>query len=164
MATILNMARGLNSIVALRTDGAQPQQLADTVAGTVDLRELYLLNTRETLVSGVNAAPVVGLNGLGTPELIVPAGELWFVWFYAINVTTGAAATIEAVPTANVDGTPAFAQPLGPYVTCPINGNARAAANQPFWAGPGTILAFACKTVTGAPTVNGSATITRLRI
>jgi len=164
--TILKAPRGLTSILALRSDGQVPHNLSDIVAGTVEMRELFLLDTRESIISNSNAAPAVGSNvyaGAAPGDLVIPAGELWYVWHYFCNSTLGAGAAIDFCPSAQLDATPLMS-PLGPYVAGAATQNVKAPSISQFWAGPGTTFGFSVRSVTLAPSVNAGIVFTRLRV
>jgi hypothetical protein len=166
MSTILKLPRGLISTLGLRADGRTPQQLADVIAGTFQTNDLFLLDTRETIITNTNAAPAVGANqygGGGTGVPLVPPGELWYVWHYFCSATAGAGAAIDLAPSANIDGL-GTQVPLGGYVAVAATQNGRPKADDGFWAGPGTELGFVVRSVTLAPTVNGGVVFTRLKI
>ena len=88
MPTISNNPRGFAGLVGLNDMGANPRNLADTIAPVVDQTPWYLTGRREF----VGASSPLTINGVGTysfPDLEVPIGEVWFVHF--ASVRSGAA-------------------------------------------------------------------------
>lgn len=166
MSTILKYPRGLSAALSLRAGGQTPSELADVIAGTFDLKEMFLLDTREQIVSNINAAPAVGVNAYGGAapgDMAVPPGELWYVWHYTAIGAPGAGAAIDLCAAAAIDGA-STTFPVGDYASAAATQQVRARASQPFWAGPGSTLLFLVRSVTLAQNVQGVALITRLRI
>lgn len=162
------LSKGLASILALRMQGKTPGILADQVVQTVEGLELFLLDNRVYIQANQNVAPVVGGNvfpagALPNGELKVPAGELWYVWALVISVTNGGATAIDICGTANLDGNP-IQVPVTDFEAAAINQHVRVANRGGFWAGPGSQLGFAVRSVTGAPVINGSCVVSRLRV
>lgn len=149
-------------MLALRDSGAAPRLLADQVVGTVSMDELFLIQDRESAAGFSNAAPAVGVN-FYTPALIVPPGELWYVWHYAVVCQPGAGAAIDLAAAVNLDGL-SLTCTLGDFVAAAAAQQVRARADLPFWAGPGSQMGFVTRSVTLAPTVNAGIAFTRLRI
>lgn len=164
MSTILKYPKGLMAALGLRTDGRLPQFLAETVAPTVDLRDLYLLDTREFIQATDQPNPVLSANTFPAPsDLTVPSGELWYCWGYTVACSTGAGEAIDLCPSVRYDSTN-VAIPVGPYKSAAANQHARAGASEPFWAGPGSVLGFVVASLTLQPDVSAAVVITRLRV
>ena len=159
---ITNLPKGLNSLLALKQGGRGPQVLADTVAPTIDLTQPYLLNLREYVSMGQQTLPVVGTNDYAT-RVAVPAGQLWYVWAYLISASPGAGEACDFAPAVAFDGNP-LSVPLTPYVAGTAGQDARAATLTPFWAGPGTIFQFQCRSLILQPDVFGAAIVTKLKV
>jgi hypothetical protein len=156
--------RALPSVLSLKVRGQGPRLLSDTVTGILDLSPLYLLEGRETLQSSAQAAPAVGSNFFPAPvDLLVPSGELWYVWHYSLFVTAGAGAAIDMAPLAVMDGS-ASSVALGNYVTAAATQNARGIMIAPVWALPGTQFGFATRSVTLTPSITANMVLTRLRV
>lgn len=160
---VSNQPRGLNTLLALFERGGAPAQLADTVSGTVDLREMYLLNLRQYHSFPIVAAPVVGNNFYGAPLDTVPAGELWYVWHYLIVSTLGAGEAIDFLPSFSPDGNDVSC-PVGDFAAGTANQQVRSYARMPFWAGPGSRFNFIVRSLTAAPDVFGAVVVTKLRV
>ena len=156
--------RALPSVLSLKVRGQGPKLLTDYVSGTLDLSPLYLLEGRETLQSSAQAAPAVGSNFFPPPvDLVVPAGELWYVWHYSLFVTAGAGAAIDMCPLAVIDGSPSSVA-LGNYVNAAATQNARGIMIEKVWAGPGTQFGFATRSVTLTPSITANMVLTRLKV
>lgn len=156
------LPRGLTALLSLRSSGDTPQVLADSAVLTLDATPLYLLDSREATGFFTNAAPATGFNFF-TTAMTVPPGELWYVWHYILVLQTGVGVTIDAAPAINLDGVGAGAV-IGDYQVVAASQSVRAFNSLPFWAGPGSGFGFNVRSLTGAPTVQGNAVITRLRI
>jgi len=164
MFSISKYARGLPDLLGLKERGSGPRDFSEQVVGTVNMTELYLLQNRETILSGNNAAPIVGSNFFAAPnDLLVPANELWYCWHYSVSSTPGAGAAIDMAPILLGDGS-ANSVNLGFYIAAAATQQARTFMTYPFWAGPGSQLGFTVRSVTLAPTVNANLVFTRLRV
>jgi len=159
---ITNLPKGLTSLLALKQGGRGPAVLADTLAPTVELLQPYLLNLREYASFGQQTLPVVGTNNYATSQ-VVPPGELWFVWSYLVSAAPGAGEACDIAPAIAIDGNP-LSVPLTPYVAGTAGQDVRAATVTPFWAGPGTIFQFQCRSLTLQPDVFGAAIVTKLKV
>jgi len=151
------------ALLALRNSGEAPQLIADQLVATADLTDLYLLDTRERIDTLTEPAPAVGFNVYSTGDFTVPAAELWYVWAYALIAAPGGAEAIRLCPCVLIDGTP-MATPTGDMESAAANEQVRPWSRSKFWLGPGSQLGFIVQSVTGAPAVNASAIITRLRV
>ena len=161
-ATVGKLPRGLVALLSLRDSGEAPRLLADTIVGTVQMQELFLLQDREVSTGPTNAAPAVGANFF-TPSVVVPAGQLWYVWEYFVASSPGAGAAIDMAAAAVLDGL-SLMMPLGDYASAAATQNVRCRADHPFWAGPGTEFGFTVRSVTLAPSVAVGLIFTRIRI
>ena len=156
-------AFGLPNLLGLKGQQA-PQQLAEAIAGIVDMRDLYLLSTRESIFLNQVAVPASGVNSFGNPSNgLVPSGELWYVWGFALNCSTGVGVTGRIRPyllqqTGN--GVPL----CNPAMSLVASETGRVPADKPFWAGQGDSLAALIEVFAGAIVISGSAIITRLRV
>lgn len=159
---IAALPKGLNSLLSLKASGRGPGVLADVAAPTIELLELYLLNLREYVSMGQQTLPVVGTNNYAT-SVVVPPGELWYVWKYMVSASPGAGEAIDFAPAIAIDGNP-LSVPLAPYVTGAAGQDARNASGDGFWAGPGSIFQFQCRSLTLQPDVFGAAIVTKLRV
>lgn len=155
-------ARGIMSLLELRSGGVGPQTFSEQVVGVVDLSTLYLLQAREVVTLGTQANPVVG-NNVWAGDIPVPLGEMWYVWNYTASVSPGVGEAADIALAADIDGAGQFWSCLSDYVSATANQNARAFMNGPFWAGTGTRFGFLCRSLTLQPDVGGSLTISRLR-
>jgi hypothetical protein len=156
---ITNLPQGLIGLLQLRDYGATPQGLAPDLVATVDLTQQYLLNRRETVIAtGVAAA----IGGVAT-NLVVPPGEVWYVWEMLANTAPGAGAAARIAPAIQFVAAGVF-HTVGPYQTVAANEDLKASMTDgPRYVGPGGVLAFNCQSQTLAPTVLVAAVITRLK-
>lgn len=138
-----------------------PREFSEQVVGTIDLAPLYLLQSRETLVTTTNNAPALGANFFPTP-FIVPANEIWFVWEYFVGTAAGAGAALTFAPAVRFDGiaTP----PMGVMQSVVATQSLWIASTRRFWATPGTEFGFLVGAVTLAPGVSGAVVVTKLRV
>lgn len=159
---ITALPKGLNALLSLRQGGLQPQVLADVVAPVIDTTQMYLLNLREYVSMGQQPNPVVGTNNYAT-SIVVPPGELWYVWAYLVSAAPGAGEAIDLAPAVAYDGNP-LSVPVANYVAGTAGQDNRSATVVPFWAGPGTIFQFQVRSLTLQPDVFGAAIVTKLRV
>lgn len=156
------LPRGLTGALALRNQGLTPQTLADQAVLTVESLEMFLLDTRVSTGVSDQAAPAVGAN-IFTQAILVPAGELWYVWHYTVAATLAAGEAIDLAPASNLDGV-SITMPVGDYAAGTAGQNVRTYIRAPFWAAAGSTLGFLVRSVTLAPLVQGSALVTKLRV
>lgn len=156
------LARGLAAALNLKERGRTPGILADQVVETIESRDLFLLDSREFTGFFTNNAPANGFNFF-TTRMAVPPGELWYVWHYIVVVTNGVGVTADLCPAINLDGVGAGAV-VGRYEASLASQSIRLGNDRPFWAGPGSDFGFVVRSLAGAPSVQGGAIITRLRI
>lgn len=156
------LSRGLASLLNLKERGRTPGVLADQIVQTIEGRDLFLLDSREFTGFFTNAAPATGFNFF-TTRMAVPPGELWFVWHYIVVATTGAGVTVDLCPAINLDGVGAGAV-IGDYQAAAASQSIRLGNMTPFWAGPGSDFGFVVRSLAGAPSIQGGAVITRLKI
>lgn len=161
MFNVGKYARALPSLLTLRERGSGPREFSEVVQGTLDLRELYLLEGRETVSSAATGALVVGVNFPAT-ALVVPAGELWFVHLMNTTVAPGAGAQADIAPAVVFDGTTTMI--VGNFVNAAATQQARAYSNGPFVATPGSQFGLIVRSVTLAPVADVSLLVTKLRI
>lgn len=164
MSVILKYPKGLMAALGIRSGGKLPEFLADTVAPNVDLRDLYLLDTREFIQATDQPNPVLSANVFPAPnDLTVPPRELWYCWGFTVACSPGAGEAIDLCPSVRYDSTN-VAIPVGPYKSATAGQHARAGALSPFWAGPGSVLGFVVASLTLQPDVSAAVVITRLRV
>lgn len=91
MPAINRLPLGLLGFLGIKNGGRYPQDLADVLAPTWDLSQLYLNTNSET------RSDVVALNALGSQAFVtVPTGEAWIVLLAsAATGTLGAGVTFE---------------------------------------------------------------------
>lgn len=151
--------KGLISALGLRDFGSAPHTLANSLIGTIESLQLYLLNDREQISANAIAAPVVGSN---VCSIAVPPSELWYVWNFAAACDPGAGAAIDMCVATGYDVSNQFF-PISPYGAAAATQAVRVASIAPFWAGPGGVFGVHVRSVTLAPAINCNAFITRLR-
>lgn len=156
---ITNLPQGLIGLLQLRDYGATPQSLAAEAVATVDCTQLYLLNRRETVIATVVPAATGGVN----TSLVVPAGEVWYVWDMFAESSPGAGASCRIAAAIQYLAAGAF-HPVGPYesVAAGENVRARMTDGRRLVTASGNV-AFVCQTQTLAPNVLVAAVITRLK-
>jgi len=156
------LSRGLSAALNLKERGRTPGVLADQLVETFEGRDLFLLDSREFTGFFTNAAPANGFN-FYTSRMAVPPGELWYVWHYIVVATTGAGVTVDLCPAINLDGVGAGAV-IGDYAAAAASQSIRLGNMTPFWAGPGSDFGFVVRSLVGAPSIQGGAVITRLKV
>lgn len=161
MLNISNLPRGLNSLLRVRELGQGLAQLEETVKCVVDLRDQYLLNLREYVSFPQVTTPVVGSNVFA--NAIVPAGELWYVWYYLVLSTLAAGEAIDLAASYAPEGNP-LTCPVADYAAGIATQQVRSTARVPFWAGPGSEFSFVVRSLTAAPDVFGAMIVTKLRV
>lgn len=98
MAFINRVPVGLLGLLDLKAQGENPAQMNPFVQATLELRDLYALQTRATLSQ---ASTVTGLGVTGAPafaNLVVPQGEVWLVYAITAHLSApplGAGATAQ---------------------------------------------------------------------
>lgn len=161
MATIATPPRGLISLFGLRDMGAVPNDLASTVAPTIDITEFALTN-REAIYTGL-----VNLTGVGNVSfgstVTVPAGELWYVHSWTISTSTLAAGqTLDIKPIYWESNFTIFGR--GARASGTVNHSIVAFTDRMFLATSGSQLQVYVEQISGGPIgAAGSALITRLR-
>lgn len=157
--SISKYARALPSLLDLKEKGMGPREFADQVVGTVELRDNYLLQERQTLLTAAVATPVVGFNAFTT---VVPANEIWFVWEYWVASVTAVGEAVTIAPACLFDGV--SSAPLNQMAAAAASSGVWNPSTHPFWATPGSTLGFLCAAVTLAPDVQGGLLVTKLRV
>jgi len=166
MISIMRYAKGLTSLLDAKTGGRLPGDFAETIAGIVDVRELYLLNDRQFMSVPAITLPTVGanffVNGPSATEVaIVPPAELWYVWEYFVGITPAAGETGTIQPAWVLDTT-GQTMPVGDSATATTGQAIRAYARKSFWAGPGSQMAFIPNALPCRPALHPPALITVL--
>jgi hypothetical protein len=157
---INTIAGGLLSMLGSKGQGGYPSALLDTVAPMLEIKELYLAFTRESIGSAAQAAAVGAIQFL---DLAVPSGELWYVWEYAVAVAPGAGAAARIAPA--FQNTPvSFTFPTAPYQAAAATENIRVPSTRQMLWSPGTVPGCLVQSQTLAPNVTGAALITRLKV
>lgn len=160
---IQNSPQGLLGILQSKQRGLNPSALADSYAGIVDVRDLFLLNLRVEIPTLQRAVPVVGGNLWTTNavESICPPGELWYVWNFQVLCDTGAGGAMDMAPCVN--------GAIGSYALAPFQSagavqQLRVASTQPFWLVAGQGLIVAVRSLTLTPTIFGNAQVSKIRV
>jgi hypothetical protein len=165
MATVTTPPRGLISLFGLRDMGAVPNDLAGTIAPTIDITEFALTNRDAVFLGSVGAAsPGLHTPTGGTVDPTVPPGELWYVHQFSVAAVTavGAGITVHFRPVM-IDSTLYFAR--GARVTGTAGENPITMSDRMFLATPGQSLRIWVEGITGgAVTLSAYALITRLKI
>ena len=162
MIPVSNYIRGLSSILNAKNSGRLPSEAADQIVLTLDTRELFLINTRIYQDLGATGALAVGANPYTVP-VVVPPGELWYIWYYVVAVTAGAGAAVRYCASFSPDSGN-LGVPVGvDYVSTAANEATRNVATD-FWAGPGSTFSVLVQSVTLAPTASAGLILTKLRV
>lgn len=158
---ISKYAKGVPSLLGLKDRGRGIPFLADSVVGTINVRDLYLLDTREYLEQA--ALAIAGVGPQYFTNLRVPPGELWYVWEFSVSSSPGAGAAVDVAAAYNAEGLPQLAN-VGPYTAIAATQNGVSSSLRPFWAGAGTAFAGNVRSFTLAPTLYCGLLLTRLKI
>lgn len=157
---ISKYSKGLPSLLGLKERGRGIPFLADQVSGTMDMRDLYLLDQREAQALTNIVGVVTGLNTFVDQ---IPPGEMWYIWAFSIAATIGAGAAITAAPLVFFDGLP-IPCTIGDYVPAVATESFHARSAYPFWAGPGTKFGMIARSQTANPTIGGLVVFSRLKV
>lgn len=102
MGKINRIPKGLLDLLSSKSDGRNPQELADSVAPTIDLSPFYL-NEKIGHAFGTFVAGNVGDSG----TIEIPSGEIWLLfavdieWTSAVaNKTLDLTFNVEEIPSA----------------------------------------------------------------
>lgn len=166
MINVANLPIGLLSLLDAKSFGEMPREMSSTYLGVIDVTDQLLLNKREYLDSGVGVAAVLNSTVLFATNLTVPQNEFWYVWHFDVqSASMGAGQAIRIAPQLHVRTSADITVGGSRGATgAAITEQAIAQAAAPFWAPPGSILAFIAETLTGAVNVSGHCLLTRLRV
>ena len=132
---IQTIPRGLLGWLQLKAGGSNPRDLADTVAGTIDLTQLYLYGVVQDEQSLFGAAPTtnaIATGGQGiqafniaAANVVVPNGQTWWIhqWTCGGNIATAADSISFSLAISNQQGTRPIAVSRAYFDT--INARAR---------------------------------------
>jgi len=155
MKLIQSFPLGLQSALSLKGDGI-PQQLADSVAGTIELLPFYLLSIQET----VETAPIAAALGNVLFTQSVPSGETWYVWAYNVFADLGVGTALRM--SAAIDFTGKTLS-VGPVQSAAASERIRCRGDGAMILTAGSFFGFCCEQVTGAVNVTGRVVFSRLR-
>lgn len=146
--------RGLIDLLGMRATGETPHKLAQDVAGTLELLELYL-NDRMVPNASASAAPPAAIGSITVPGLTVPDRELWLVFELTFYTGAIAPATTYAF-TGGVlrnRGSGNVFNALLPSLTVAASsaGYVGAKFDRPVLMLPGNVVAAQVTTITGLP-------------
>lgn len=169
MGPIQTLPQGLLGLLQLKQQGSNPSQFVDAVQGTFELFDMYA-QSRLLDVSGANAAapspkPAVNVNtagakGFGANGLIVPQGQIWYVYQYTLQCSLLAAEYIRFAPVLYPAPGSLDIVTLGPDYNDVITARARFALvgnTAPFWATSGASLGFAVYDIVTGGNINVTA-------
>jgi hypothetical protein len=94
VAFINKQPTGWLGFLGIKNFGRNPSQVAEVLAPTWDLSDLYLASSRQLVITTGT------INAVGTyPAFSPPAGRVWHVWgFGVLSVAMNAANVIDASP------------------------------------------------------------------
>lgn len=78
MPSINRVPQGLLGLLDLKAQGENPKTLIDAVQGTVELGEMYAIQSRVT-ISQASSITALGVTAGIFLNLVVPQGEMWLV-------------------------------------------------------------------------------------
>lgn len=161
MKNINNIPSGLLSLLQLKEQGQNPNELGNLVVPTLDLLPFYMatLQTDQVQVS----AAINAVGAVLDTTLVVPPNEVWLVSHYSVIALMGAAQTITVQP---LFRPLVVNQALGPAVAVAANQQGIAITQTlPFIARQGSAFGCNVQAITGGPlTVSFAVTFIRLRI
>lgn len=166
MGNVTSYPAGLLDLLKVRDRGQMPADLGNAVAGVVDFTQFYLLNSR-IVRQDTQPGPTSGgfnvCNNAG--NLLVPAGEIWYVHSYLVAATIDAGEVLEMAAAIRLPGN--VNQQLGDYYRADAATQALCSSYsaQPFWAPPGSDFGALVSALTAAPSITlvAAAQVTRLR-
>jgi hypothetical protein len=167
MRDIAKFPRGLIGLLGLSDQGRSISDLAQTLAGTVEMTQPYTINDVERINYTV-AAPVLGSNqfvdtGTGA-NIIVPAGEVWYIHGIMAVANVAVAGSIKYVIGVKPSGTvgqPILDQQPQSFLaseTAYINGGFAGRYLPSGWG-----ITAQVAQITGAFALNGAVYFTRLK-
>lgn len=157
---VSNLPRGFQTLVGLKDMGQTPRQVPSVLAPTLDLRDFYLTNLRETLVENVANFTTAGTKLFAS--LIVPAGEVWWIHQFSINVNPlPAASTIRVRPA--YQEAAGYAAAIGASASAVTGEAIRAPAVVPLILTAGSQLAAFIEVITGNADIGAGVVFSRLR-
>jgi hypothetical protein len=156
--------RGLLGFFNLKSQGANPTQLVESVQPIIDLYPQYLEAQAIIwpLVSGVNLASGNNGGGVWSPNaIVVPNDQIWWIQSYGIftgqlpatdDCVYSPAMRITTVGTIQWELCPKRNEPYQPSLVAPVNKSRLVTANG-FFAPPGSELGFWVQSCVTATTV-----------
>jgi hypothetical protein len=160
---INQLPAGLLSLLGSKGGQSNPSELSDLVACVLEIRDLYLSVNREVINDG-NVAAAVGVLGFPNGTLVVPPGEIWYVWDYEVICAPGAGAAVKMAP-AYQTGPGGLAMVLSDFQSAAANEQVRVASRRyPMLWTAATTGIVVVQSQTLAPNISGGAIITRLKI
>jgi len=159
---VSTLARGLLPLLGLQNFGENPRFLSDVIAPSLDLFDMLAVTARTTIVAANVAAAAVG--GIVFPELLVPAGELWWVeWYNVRTATLGAGAAIRLRPSYTENSLTSVV--LGNAASAAVGEQARPFMDRRTFVVAGGQLSADVEALTAGPVnVSAAAIVARFRI
>lgn len=158
---ISTLPRGLLSLLGLQNFGEGPRFLSDQFVGVVNTFDMFCVTARSTLSTAAVAANAV--NTFPFPELLVPAGELWWLQNYTVRAVLAAAQTIRIRP--NYSENSLTTVDLGPAAAAIANEQVRAPSQAPQFIVGGGQLGCTVESISGGPiNLTAAAIISRFRV
>lgn len=166
MISVSNLPIGLLSLLDAKSFGEMPREMSSTYLGVIDVWQQIMLNKREYLDSGASVPAVLNTTVLFSTNLTVPQNEFWYVWHFDVqSASMGAGASIRIAPQLHVRTNADITVGGSRGATgAAATEQAIAQADGPFWAPPGSVLAFIAEQLVGAVNVSGHTLLTRLRV
>lgn len=147
---------GFTDLLGIRSTGDTPHQIAQQIAGGLELRDYYLFDRVQTQVGQSPVAiGAVGFLANSTGATTIPQGEMWLLYDASLRVPPIAAATaltVSLVVQRSAAGTSAWF-PLTETLNLPAStgGLAGSKFDNPIWLRPGDVFGTYCSSITGVP-------------
>lgn len=170
MSRLSGFPQGFLSLLGSQNFGEAPKELAEFVQPTIEMLELYLLGNQrlQAWVSNDTSAPTItdvsGAIYYTNPNnnMVVPAGQMWRVHLFGVQMQTGAGEAVNFSPAIAVNN---LAMPLGdgPRVLGASASSWQRAEGCPFWLRSGDSLGVWQTGIVGAPNGQAYAVVSVLR-
>lgn len=165
MSILSGFPKGLLDLVGSQNFGINPKDLGETVQPVIDLTELYLVGKIDapqgSLAVAVNGVNIMTVGGVGDP-LLVPNGEVWRVFAFAVSCFVGAASSFTYGPAVQMQGG-RFQLSRSQDNATALSSNWNAMDSAPIWLPAGARLMVEGQNLVGTASLSAQALISRLR-